>query len=401
MEQLYIRTLGELTLCAGERQISDSDSRSKKVWMLMAYLLCHRTRVIPGRELIKVLWGEEPASSNPENTLKITFHRARTQLNQLWPTAGHDLLLNREGGYCWNNEVPMRMDAEDFEQQCQRGSLSEEAWMERALSALKLYHGDFMPKLGAEIWLIPVSSHYHNLYIQTVLDLAPLLAARGRHQEVATICRKAIFEEPYHEPLYQRLMAALQELGDQAGIVSVYEDLSQRLMTDFGIYPSDETTAIYRAATNALSDHSLSLEAVQEHLRDDGPAGALECEYDYFRVLCRAESRAMLRSGRIAHIALFSISSKTGKPLSTRSHNRVMELYGEHIRSNLRRGDAYARCSASQYIVMLPEANYENSNMVCRRLIAAFQAKHPHSPAKINFMVQALTPNGITLRPQN
>jgi len=268
MEQLYIRTLGEFTICAGQRQVSDSDSRSKKVWMLMAYLLCHRTRIIPGRELIKVLWGDDPASSNPENTLKITFHRARTQLNQLWPTAGHDLLINREGGYCWNNEIPMTMDSEEFERSCLRGSSSEEFRLEQAMDALKLYHGPFMPKLGSEIWLIPISSHYHNLYIQTVLDTAPLLIARGRYQEAATICRKAIFEEPYHEPLHQRLMSALMELGDQAGAAEAYEELSQRLMTDFGIYPSEETTALYRAATNTLSDRSLSIEAVQEHLKD-------------------------------------------------------------------------------------------------------------------------------------
>ena len=398
MEQLYIRALGEFTLCYGENYISDSDSRSKKVWMLIAYLLCHRTRIIPGRELIRVLWGDDPSNSNPENTLKVTFHRARTQLNQLWATAGHDLLLNRDGGYCWNNEISLAIDAEEFEQGCLRDSVSdEESWLLRAMSALEHYKGSFLPKLGAEIWLIPHTSHYHNIYIQTVLDAALLLADRGRHEEAVAICRKAIAEEPYHEPLYQRLMLSLIEMGDQTGATAVYDELSQRLMNDFGIYPAEETTAVYRTATNAISDRSLSIEVVQEHLKDDA-YGAMECEYDYFRVLCHAESRSMLRTGRIAHIALFSIGSKTDKPLSKRSHDRVMELYGEHIRGSLRRGDAYARCSTNQYIVMLPDANYENSNMVCRRVIAAFQAEHPHSPAKINFLVQPLTSNGIALR---
>jgi hypothetical protein len=41
---------------------------------------------------------------------------------------------------------------------------------------------------------------------------------------------------------------------------------------------------------------------------------------------------------------------------------------------------------------MLPKANYENSCMVCRRVITAFHRNHPHVAAKINFMVQPLTP---------
>ena len=395
MEALYIRTLGEFTLCAGQRQVSDSDNRAKKVWMLLAYLLCNRGRVIPIPELIKILWGDDPSISNPENTLKITFHRARTLLNNLWDGAGHTLLVNRDGGYLWNDEYPLTMDAEIFETRCYTDNSDEDVWLTDRLEALELYHGDFLPRLSSEIWLIPISSHYHNLYVQTVIDCVPLLSTRGRHQEAATLCRKAIFEEPYHEQL---LMSALTELGDQSGAIAVYEELRQRLMNDFGIFPSDETTALYRVASNALNDKQISIEALQEHLKDDA-AGAMQCEYDYFRVLCHAESRAMVRTGRVAHIALFSIGSKTTKPLTGRNHDRVMELFADHIRTHLRRGDAFARCSVSQFIVMLPEANYENSNMVCRRIIASFQQQHPHSPAKFHFMVQPLTSNGLTLRP--
>ena len=66
---------------------------------------------------------------------------------------------------------------------------------------------------------------------------------------------------------------------------------------------------------------------------------------------------------------------------------------GEALRLNLRRGDTISRCSVSQYILMLPKANYEDSCMVCRRVITAFHKTHPHIAVRINFMVQPLTPN--------
>ena len=101
----------------------------------------------------------------------------------------------------------------------------------------------------------------------------------------------------------------------------------------------------------------------------------------------------MERSGNATHIALLSVSSGTDKPLTKRSMDRIMEQLGEGLRTNLRRGDTISRCSVSQYIIMLPKANYENSCMVCRRIITAFTRSHPHISAKINFMVQPLTPS--------
>ena len=78
--------------------------------------------------------------------------------------------------------------------------------------------------------------------------------------------------------------------------------------------------------------------------------------------------------------------------LSQRSLSRAMENLQEQIRNNLRRGDAASRCSASQYILMLPHANYENSCMVCERIIRAFTRQYPHSPAELHYSVQPLEP---------
>ena len=62
------------------------------------------------------------------------------------------------------------------------------------------------------------------------------------------------------------------------------------------------------------------------------------------------------------------------------------------IRSSLRRGDVASRCSVSQYILLLPQANYENSCMVCDRIVKAFGRQYPHSPAVLRFSVQPLDP---------
>ena len=70
-----------------------------------------------------------------------------------------------------------------------------------------------------------------------------------------------------------------------------------------------------------------------------------------------------------------------------------MDNLKELIQKNLRRGDIAARCSVSQFILLLPQANYENSCMVCERIIKTFNRQYPHSPATLRSSVHPLEPN--------
>lgn len=394
MKHVQIQMLGGFSLRAGDASISDTGNRSKKVWGLLAYLICNRDRTIPQQKLINLLWGDDSLSDNPENALRITLHRLRSQLEQLWPGAGRDLIIRKDGGYGWNGSVSMELDCDRFEALCRQPVSEDGQRLQNLLDALAIYQGEFLPRQASEMWIVPISTHFHNLYLQATLEAAALLGACNRHEEAVTICRAAASSEPYHEPLHQILMQALAATGDSKGAAAVYDTLSKRLFDDFGIRPNEQTREVYRNAAHSPGDRTLPMEEVLQHIQEpEGNSGAMQCDYDYFKVLCYAESRAMERSGNATHIALLSVSSGTDKPLTKRSMDRIMEQLGEGLRTNLRRGDTISRCSVSQYIIMLPKANYENSCMVCRRIITAFTRSHPHISAKINFMVQPLTPS--------
>ena len=394
MNHIQICMLGAFTLQCGGATISDTGNRSKKVWSLLAYLICNRDRAIAQQKLISLLWGDEPDSDNPENALRITLHRLRSQLDQLWDGAGREIIQRRDGGYVWNGSISIELDFQRFEELCQSPAQDEDARLQNLLDALELYKGEFLPRQSSEMWVVPISTHFHNLNLQATLEAASFLSARERHEEAARICRNAVALEPYHEPLHQLLMKELAAAGDPKGAAAVYDTLSKRLFDDFGIRPNEQTQKVYREAAHSPDVRILPMEEVLQHLQEpEGNSGAMQCDYDYFKVLCFAESRAMERSGNATHIALLRLSSDADKPLSKRSMERIMDQLGNQLRSNLRRGDTISRCSVSQYIIMLPKANYENSCMVCRRVITAFHRAHPHITAKINFMVQPLTPS--------
>ena len=140
--------------------------------------------------------------------------------------------------------------------------------------------------------------------------------------------------------------------------------------------PSEETREIYHEAIKSNNDHILTIEMLQTQLQEKESApGALICEYDFFRVLHYSMARSVLRNGIAVHMVLLSISGKRDAELSVKKREKVMANMEEVIRDSLRRGDAAARCSATQYVIMLPCANYENSCLVCDRILREYYHK--------------------------
>lgn len=391
MDPIKVSMLGEFTLQFGDAILRESGTRSRRIFGLLSFLICHRGHPVSQYKLIDLLWGDSGEITNPENTLRILLHRTRSQLDQLYDGAGRECILRKDGSYIWNPEIPVEADYEQFEALIQNPQGSR---LENLLQALQLYRGEFLFRQSSDSWVVPICTHFQNLFLEASREAAQLLMEQQRTQEAAEVCRRWLAAEPYSEAACQMLMQVLAAAGNPQGAGELYEAFSRRLFDDFGIRPSEDTRRVYRNLVHSPVDRTMDMDEVLEHLQEpEGPPGALQCDYDYFKMLCYAERRAIERSGAVTHVALLSISGTPDKPLSKRSLNRIAEQLGQCLRTNLRRGDVISQCSASQYIIMLPKANYENSCMVCRRCIAAFQRSHPHVSARIHFLVQPLTPN--------
>lgn len=303
---LQIQVLGKFTLRYGETVISDEDDRSRKVWAVLAYLIYHREKIISQQELVDLCWGEDTRSSDPHNALKSVIHRIRATLDKLQEGLGRTLLRRKAGCYIWNTDVPLEVDAEVFDTLCSRGAALEgDERLEAYQQALALYSNDILPKLSSELWLVPITTYYHQRYVQTAEESIQLLEEQDRLQEAILLARQAVRIEPYQERLYAQLIRTLLKMGNQKGAIAVYEEMSE---------------------------------------------------------------------------------------LPKRSLDRAMENLQELIRQNLRKGDVASQCSVSQYVILLPRANYENSHMVANRLMTAFYRRYPHSPARLRCVVQPLEP---------
>lgn len=391
---LQVQMLGQFTLRYGDRTISDSDDRSRRVWSLLAYMLYNHGRSFAQEELIHLYWSNGEKSADPGNALKSIFHRIRTALDKLQPGLGRLLIRRKAGRYFWNNVMPLSLDIEDFEAHFHAAEAAgdDDVRLAEYQAALALYAGDPLPRMTDEIWTIPIVAYYHSLYTRAAAGAIELLEKQERTAEAVALCRRAIHIEPYQEDLYEHLMRGLLRTGDMKGTMSVYEEMSELLLAHFGVMPSETLRTLYRQATRTVNDRTLTMDEVCSQLAEPAPhGGAMVCEYDFFKILYRSEVRSIARNGHSANICLLSVSGKDGEMLARRSLDPAMNNLQVLVQNNLRRGDVIARCSISQYIILLPQANYENSRMVADRLVSAFYRRYPHSPARLRYTVQPLT----------
>jgi len=397
-ETIQVAMLGGFSICWNGRTLDDSSNRMRKVWLLLAYLIYARNSRATQENYLALLQNAGGAEAeDPVGRLKASFYRVRTMLNQLDDTAGHQLIIRRNGHYAWNTEVPLRLDVEEFDRLCSAAAEAEsaDARLEDYLQALSLYKGDFLPKLSMESWVMPISVYYHQMYLNAVEQTLKLLEEREQWEQAVAIAEQALKIEPYSEGIYQYLMRSRLALGDRAGVQAAYEEMSELLFDTFSVMPSEESRQIYRQATREVNNNTISASAVRDQLREPvEAAGAMFCEYDFFKLLYQVQARLMVRSGETVHIALLTLHGYGRKELARRSMDHAMENLQELVIGNLRQGDIVSRCSVSQLIVMLPRANYENSCAVCQRIIKAFSRKYPHSPANIHYSVQPLEPMG-------
>ena len=394
-DRVHVTMLGNFTLQMHTKNVDSDSNRMRKVWLLLAYLIYNRNHRSSQSQFLELICSDGEETEDYTGRLKALFYRARTLLNQLGEKVGHELIVYKNGSYEWNSDYPIWLDVEEFDRLCNAAAREqdEDTQLNLYLQAFALYRGDFLSKLSMESWVMPITAYYHQMYLTGVEQALALLETRQDWETAEALSRRALAIEPYSEVLYQYLMRCLIAKSDRPGARVVYEQMSEILFENFGVMPSEESRALYREASRETNDRIMHIGAVREQLREEEEAkGAVFCEYDFFKLLYQVQARAILRSGEVIHIALLSLHGRDDKTLSRRSLDCAMENLQSVTMRNLRLGDVVSRCSLSQLVIMLPQANYENSGMVCQRIIKAFCRQHPHSPAEIRFSVQPLEP---------
>jgi DNA-binding SARP family transcriptional activator len=385
-QRLQISMLGGFSLSYPDGTAIDYQSnRSNKLWMVLAYLLTHRGKQITQDELIDILWPDEEID-NPVNTLKTMRHRLCGMLDALGGIPGKEMIRYNHGIYAWSEEVDCVLDIDQFSTYCALAEQEQDdsQKISHYLNALEYYNGDFLPKLSSEMWVMSAHAYYHAEYLRVVKKCIALLRTENRYYEIITVCQKAVTIEPYDEDLHRELIDALVRTGAKQSALDHYEKVKELFYHEFGINLSEDLVELYKQIIDETNDAQMDLSFIASRLQEDMVPGAFYCEYALFKEIYRLMTRMMERSGQSAYLCLVSVTDKNGKQIvNTKKQNEAVGRLRTAIQFSLRRGDVFTRYSVSQYLILLSSINYENTEMVLRRITDNFKRDNPNLAVKL------------------
>lgn len=375
--QVGIQTFGEFAITINGNTLTNLKGRTKRVWMLIQYLVAQRFHPVPLDRLVRDIWdGRE--CGDPENALKNLVYRARALLRDLSGSQSQFIVF-LNGTYTWNNQYACSVDSERF-LHCTEKAFSEKVspdkrirWYKRAI---RLYTGDFLPKSAYSTWVILKNARYAELYNRCVRELCGLLAEKQAYEEIISVCESALRLFPYEEPTHILLIQAYCNTGRKGQAHDHYNQVVKLFYQEFGV----KLSSVFQPHSKAPACKDkieTDLEKIRDDLREKTKVdGAFFCDYDMFKCLYRSQVRMIPRTGLSVFLILFTLNGKNSELPNPEALKVASEKLKNAILTNMRRGDIVASCSATQYIAMLQTVTAETAQGVVQRVIRKFKYEY-------------------------
>lgn len=390
--KIKISLLGNFEIQNGDAKIEETINRSKKMWNLLGFIIAHRHKHISHDEYIEMLWPDDN-SNNPTNALKTLLSRLRALLEPV-AVNNENFILSSQGSYQWNNNLPCIIDTETFESLLKKAnntSLSEEDRISYYMEALQIYKGDFMTKHSTEIWVVPIATYFHNLYLDAAKSLLQLLQQQNDYENMEYYCTKALQIERFDETLHCILIQTYLGQGNTIAAMNHYEQTTELLYQNLGVKPSKELRALYLDIIRTQKTLETDLHIIQNDLREvEFKNGPFICEYCIFQETYRLIARQASREGRSVYLCLITISDGKGNIPSLNKLDAAMKRLSDAMNQSLRRGDVVSQYSGAQYVILLPSITYEDANMVLERIVKQYYQNNRRSVLHLKYKLEQI-----------
>lgn len=342
--------------------------RSRRLWILVAYLIIHRDRGVPGQELIDLLW-PDAAGDNPMSTLQNNVSRARNALAELGFSDAKRLITCEDGVYRWAADRETKLDSDEFERLARQALDKQTAGegLPLAMAAEALYEGDFLAENATEFWCSSVNAYYRSLYIRLCRTTVAWLMETDRTVDAERLCSRVLQLDAAAEEFSVCLMRALTLNKNPQKALEHYEYTRQLYRENFGVVPGAAMEAEKTEAIHALYGQEIGERELNTFLNvSDEESGAFRCDNNVFREIVKLYLRELRRSHGQAQILLVCLN-RDELPLERRAV--LMKQLETVLTESLRAGDPFTRMGASRYMVLLAGASRENGEMISQRIL--------------------------------
>lgn len=388
----YVKLLGELEISYKGKNISEKSSKAKKIWNLLAYIVMHKNRLLLQSDLIDTIWTEDE-NSNPKSSLKTAMYRIRAMLSEL-AVDNEEFIISSRGAYSWNTDIKCNVDAIEFERLCvesEQQNLNFDERIKLLKTAIDMYEGDFLKRFASDLWVIPLITHYHSMYVDKIKDLLMLLEQDKRYEEMEKYALNAIRIESYDEKIHCYLVKAFTKQGNNTAAIAHYNKATKILLANLGVQPSAELRNLYLDVLKTQKSLETNLDKIIDDLKEaEFQKGAFICDYGIFKETYKIVTRQAARSNRSVSIVLITVCDSHGELPDLNILDKVMEKLVIVIRDDLRRGDVVSKYSGAQFVIMLPDARYNDAVKITERIIRSYYKSNRKSLLQFKYKIDEI-----------
>ena len=388
---LKVHMLGAFSMEYGDKPISFRRNTATKSMKLLQILLhCGEGGIARGK-LLESLYGREELA-DVANNLRVTSHR----LKKMLVDAGlpeYDYIQIKSGIYRWSSPMEVEVDVHVFSNlvDSSKTEASEDKKIQLLKSACEVYHGEFLPGLSGEDWVLLESVQYKKKYTQALSQICDSLMKQREYETVLDLCEKASELYPFDE--WQSVQVdCLMALNRYKEAIQLYEDTAKLFFEELGISPSEKMMNQFNEMSAKMSHKPQAINEIKGGLKEDEEEdGAFYCNLPSFRDGYRLVRRIIERSGQSVYLMLCTVTDGKGRPMENKEKLTAMtdELY-DAIKHCLRRGDSFTKYSPTQFLILLVGTNQENCSMIFDRISRYFAREHKSWEQYLEYYVSSI-----------
>lgn len=374
------------------RQIGGgSKARNSQTTRLLQIILHNRKTGVERSKLEELLF-EESNSDDLQHMFRSIIYNTKKKLQDAG-LPGNEMIVYKKGRYYWTDSIPVREDAEEFEDMCKR-AFEEKDKVTRAImlrDACLAYDGEFLPDQTGLPWVIREDRRYRELFCSCMEEAVIALRKLKDYRTIEDLGRHATAIDPLAEWEFVTMEALISmEKYDEAR--ALYEKTENYYMRELGTKPSADAVGLLEKLGGTMGYKFGMIDEIQSSLSGTSEAvkGGYVCTYPVFRGIYQLVERLIDRSGQAAYLMLCTVIDSTGKPMRDGAVlSRLAESLGTIICMSVRNSDVVCRYGKGQYIVLLMNTTMENCEIIKNRINKGFRAESQRS--NVEYQVSVVT----------
>ncbi len=253
-ERLMVKTLGKCELRIADRRLSWTEEFSPAQRQLMSILVGAPSGRVSQEEVQLALWPES-SSARARSSFDSLLSRVRRTLDlTLSPFDSKKYLVVKRGYLCLERA---RIDAHEFQRLIHKATkqlAARDFWPAEITfsSAFSLWQGTFAPGSFGSDAAILFQDELEQLYLESCLPFARLMAESKRYQPASKLLRDALRYDPANDAIF-RLLYQLSLASDSPGqakqVIKLYREAlakdnfrEQEIETALQDFPKDKPT---------------------------------------------------------------------------------------------------------------------------------------------------------------